>query len=126
MNLESLLSTRNLVQQTPSSEDMRTRAIEVAPEPIQLFYGETYDQVGNPIDSMKYYFFVSELARSLAAEGIAVDPSILIADTAACRNVGKKQEELFMRLGEDRVKFVQQVNDTYRTGLRVIKMSDFI
>lgn len=126
MSLERLLSTRGLVQQTPSAGEIRDRVQLVAPEPIKLFYGETYDDVGNPIDSMKYYLFIASLADALAREGSAVDPSILIADTAACRNVGPKQEEYYMRLGEDRARFVAQVNDTYNTGLRVVKMSDYI
>lgn len=126
MSLERLLSTRGLVQQTPPAGEIRDRAQLVAPQPIKLFYGETYDDRGNPIDSMKYYLFVANLADALASEGLAVDPSILIADTAACRNVGSKQEEYYMRLGEDRARFVAQVNDTYNTGLRVVRMSDYI
>lgn len=126
MNLERLISTNGLVNQAPSAEEIRNRASAVAPESIKIFYGETYDDAGNPIDSMKYYIFVAELAESLRKEGSSVDPSILIADTAACRNVGKNQEEYYMRLGEDRAKFVQKVNDTYRTGLRVVRMSEYI
>ncbi len=126
MSLERLLSTNGLVQQTPSASEIRDRATIVAPEPIKLFYGETYDDTGNPIDSMKYYLFVANLAEALAQEGSTVDPSILIADTAACRNVGRNQEDYYMRLGENRAKFVKQVNDTYKTGLRVVKMSDYI
>ncbi|HLC31512.1 MAG TPA: hypothetical protein VJK51_02505 [Candidatus Nanoarchaeia archaeon] len=126
MNIERLLSTRGLVEQAPNAEDIRGRVGSLSPEPIKLFYGETYDEAGNPIDSMKYYIFVAELAEALKREGANVDPSILIADTAACRNVGKNQEEYYMRLGEDRAKFVRQVNDTYKTGLRVVKMSEYI
>ena len=126
MNLERLLSTNKLVQQAPTAGEIRNRALMVNPEPIKLFYGETYDETGNPIDSMKYYLFVANLAEALAKEGSTVDPSILIADTAACRNVGRNQEDYYMRLGEDRAKFVSQINDTYKTGLRVVKMSDYI
>lgn len=126
MSLERLLSTNGLVQQAPSASEIRNRAALVAPEPVKLFYGETYDETGNPIDSMKYYFFVANLAEALAKEGSSVDPSILIADTAACRNVRKNQEDYYMRLGEDRARFVEQINATYRTGLRVVKMSDYI
>lgn len=126
MNLERLLSTNKLVQQAPSADEIRNRAALVTPKPIKLFYGETYDEIGNPIDSMKYYLFVANLAEALAKEGSTVDSSILIADTAACRNAGRGQEDYYMRLGEDRAKFVQQVNATYKTGLKVVKMSDYI
>jgi len=126
MNLERLLSTEKLVQQSPTSSEIRNRVTLVAPNPIKLFYGETYDDVGNPIDSMKYYLFVANLAEALTKEGSVVDPAILIADTAACRNAGEGQEEYYMRLGEERAKFVQQINKTYNTGLRVVKMSEYI
>lgn len=126
MNLERLLSTKGLVQQSPSAPEIRRRAEDVNPDAIKLFYGETYDERGNPIDSLKYYFFVADLAAALAQEGSKVDPMILIADTAACRNVGQQHEGYFMGLGEDRANFVKKVNAIYNTGLRVVKMSDYI
>ena len=126
MNLERLISTEGLVQQSPSASEIRSRAKLVSPEPVKFFYGETYDEKGNPIDSLKYYLFVANLSEALAKEGFRTDPSILIADTAACRNVGERQHEYYMRLGEDRANFVKQVNETYRTELRVVKMSDYV
>lgn len=126
MNLERLLSTPKLTEQTPPANLIRDRANVVAPNPIKVFYGETYDEKGNPIDSMKYYFFVSYLAEALRKEGFTVDSSILIADTAAARNAGKGQEKYYMALGEERRNFVKRVNDTYGTKLHLTKMSDFI
>ncbi len=126
MKLDQLLSTRGLVQQTPSADEIRERAKLVSPHPIKLFYGETYDEKGNTIDSMKYYFFVDELADALRGEGFSVDPAILIADTAACRNVGGDLESQYLMLGTDRTRFVEQVNLIYGTSLRIIRMSDYI
>lgn len=126
MKLEQLLSTRGLVQNTPRADEIRERAKEANPPPVKLFYGETYDDKGNTLDSMKYYFFISELARSLKAEGYDVDPAILIADTAACRNVGENLERSYMTLGKDRANFVKQINEIYDTNLRIVRMSDYI
>lgn len=126
MNLERLLSTPKLVAQSPTAEELRRRSELVAPAPIRLFYGETYDDKGHPIDSLKYYLFVSQLAEALRQEGSNVDPSILVADTAACRNVGEEHREYYMALGDERAKFIGRVNDVYRTGLQVVKMSDYI
>ncbi len=126
MNIERLLSTRGLVSQAPSAEDIRSRAGSIAPEPMRLFYGETYDDKGHPIDSLKYYLFVSYLAEALKQEGSNVDPSILVADTAACRNVGQEHQDYYMLLGDQRAKFVSKVNDVYNTGLRVVRMSEYI
>lgn len=126
MNLEQLLSTQKLTEQVPQPDQIRERGNSIAPNPIKLFYGETYDEKGHPIDSMKYYFFISHLADVLRQEGFVVDPSILIADTAACRNVGEKNEKYYMTLGEGRYHFVERVNEIYGTGLRLVKMSDYI
>ena len=126
MNIERLLSTRGLVSQSPASSEITQRAELVAPKPIRLFYGETYDDKGHTIDSMKYYLFLSFLADSLKQEGASVDPSILVADSAACRNVGAEHQEYYMVLGEERAKFVGRVNEIYKTGLRIVKMSDYI
>jgi len=126
MNLERLLSAQKLVQQAPEAQQIRRRAKLLSPEPIKIFYGETYDEKGHPIDSMKYYFFVSYLADALRDEGINVDSSILIADTAACRNVEDGKRGYYMSLGNERFHFVNRVNDIYGTNLRLVKMSDYI
>ena len=126
MNPERLLSTRGLVEQAPTAGEIKKRSELIAPESIKLFYGETYDDKGHPIDSMKYYFFLSNLAEALRQEGFNVDPSILVADSAACRNVREENQEYYMILGEKRANFVKRVNDIYRTGLRVVKMSNYI
>jgi len=124
--LEQLLLTPKLVQQAPTSELIRGRAKQNRPSPLTIFYGETYDDKGNPIDSLKYYLVVSALAAALKKEGIAVEPTILVADSAACRNVGDEKQGEIMRLGEHRFQFVQRTNEVYGTDLRVRKMSDYV
>jgi hypothetical protein len=125
MNLETLLSQKGLVLQAPNMEEIKARAI-LKQEPIKVFYGETYDEYGNTVDSMKYYFFVSEFAKSLENEGYKAEPIILIADTAACRNVSTRLKEKFFNFGEERKDFVKKVNQVYGLNLSIIKMSDFI
>lgn len=126
MNLEQLLLTKGLVQQSTGVDQIRERSGLVSPNPIKLFYGETYDEKGNTIDSMKYYFFVAELADALRENGCNVDPIILVADTAACRNVKEDLEHEYMMLGTYRARFVEKINEIYGTELRVVRMSDYI
>ena len=125
MSLENLLTQKGLVLQSPGTEEILARA-KSKKQPLKIFYGETYDNYGNTIDSMKYYFFVSELAKTLKQEGVEVDPIILIADTAACRNVSPDLERKYMRLGDERAEFVEKVNDVYGLGLRILRMSEYI
>jgi len=126
MRLERLITTRGLVLQSPSAEEIRERSKKRASEPIRLFYGETFDDKGHPIDSVKYYLFVGLLAESLREEGLDTQPSILVADTAACRNVGEEHKNYYMLLGDERARFVDRVNQVYNTGLKVTKMSEYI
>ncbi len=125
MKLEHLLEQGGLVTQTPSSSDIRDRTRSLG-RPIKIFYGETYDAQGNPIDSMKYYFFVSMLSKSLTEEGYSTDPRILIADVAACRNVSSDLNNKYLKLGDERARFVGRVNDIYNLGLNIVKMSDYL
>jgi len=125
MSLENLLTQKGLVLQSPNTEEVLARA-KSKKQPLKIFYGETYDNYGNTIDSMKYYFFVSELARTLKQEGVEVDPIILVADTAACRNVSPDLERKYMRLGDERAEFVEKANEIYGLGLRVLRMSEYI
>jgi len=125
MSLENLLTQKGLVLQGPSTEEILARA-KSKKQPLKIFYGETYDNYGNTIDSMKYYFFVSELAKTLKQEGVEVDPIILVADTAACRNVSPDLERKYMGLGDERAEFVEKANEAYGLGLRVLRMSEYI
>src|SRR3989344_6572291 len=125
MSLENLLTQKGLVLQSPNAEEILARA-KSKKQPLKIFYGETYDNYGNTIDSMKYYFYVSELAKSLKEEGFSVDPIILVADTAACRNVSPDLEGKYMRLGNDRAEFVEKTNQVYNLGLRILRMSEYI
>jgi hypothetical protein len=125
MKLKFLVTQRGLVSQSPTAEEILTLA-KSKKQPLKIFYGETYDNYGNTIDSMKYYFFVSELARALKQEGVETDPIILIADTAACRNVSPDLEKKYIELGDDRTDFVKKVNRIYNLGLRILRMSEYI
>ncbi len=125
MELEQLLTTKGLTIQS-SAEDILKKMSDEGPKHLNIFYGETYDEYGSTIDSMKYYFFVSALAKALQNKGHTITPTILIADSAACRNVSEKHIEKYQLLGEQRAEFVRKVNNIYDLKLIVKKMSEYI
>ena len=125
MILKELLSQKGLIMQSPKVEEIKD-GVKFIDKPIKIFYGETYDEKGNTIDSMKYYFFVDSIARSLKQEGYETDPIIMVADTAACRNVSPNLYKKYMDLGQERVKFIEKIKKIYNLNLRIIKMSDYI
>lgn len=126
MDTTKLLSQRGLVIEHPPVEEIRYRAASRHPQKTRIFYGETYDNYGNTIDSMKHYFFVSDIGRTLRESGWNADPAIVVADTAACRNVSENLRDFYMKLGKERADFARKVNETYGTGLRIVRMSEFI
>lgn len=93
---------------------------------ISILYGETYDEFGHTIDSMKYYLFLANLVDVLKAKGYNVDARVLIADIAAVRNTNSGQEEKAMHLGKQRGAFVEKVKQIYNCDFRVQYMSEFI
>ncbi len=123
--MESLLNQKGIVTQAPKKEEILARA-QSAKDPLKIFYGETYDEKGNPLDSVKYYLYVAALAKRVEKEGYNASPQILIADVAACRNVSEKLKENYMKFGEKRAQFVRDISEEYNLGLEVIKMSDYL
>lgn len=54
----------------------------VEKRPLRILYGETFDGT-NPIDSLRYYFFVSLLSSAITScFGLETNSTVLIADTA--------------------------------------------
>ena len=126
ISLKELLSLEGVVVESPSIENIIKRANEIQPQNIKIFYGETYDEGGNTIDSMKYYLFVANLSDVLKTMGYNTDPIILVADTAACRNVSQNLQSRYMQLGAERTEFVDKVNSIYNCGLHIVKMSEYV
>ncbi|MFH1400412.1 MAG: hypothetical protein ABIH41_02740 [Nanoarchaeota archaeon] len=122
MDLETLLHEKTLVREAPTRSDILSGVGKSGP--LSVFYGETFDEFGHPIDSLKYYFGVAYITKALLAEGIDANGTILIADTAAQRNAENGSDML--RRGRERFGLVEEVNGVYGTGLEVMRMSDFV
>jgi hypothetical protein len=126
IDLREFLSQEWIVENSLSIDEMLEKAKSIHPKPIKIFYGETYDSYGNTIDSMKYYFFVAALSDLFRKEGLNTEPTILVADSAAARNVSQKLKEDTMNQGKDRFEFIKKFNKIYGTDLKIELMSSFI
>jgi len=87
---------------------------------LQLFYGETVDEFGMPIDCLKYYFALSQLQKQLSA-----DATVVVADVASLMNDSslQKQEQIKQSLVQ-RVKLLHAIISVYRLPITVRFMSD--
>lgn len=124
MKLKDLFSQKGLVVGHPPVDAIIERAEVLKPNKLKILYGETYDEYGEPIDSMKHYFFVANLAYVLEKEGISAEPIILIGDIATCRNAPERLHRKLMDLGKKRVDFAKKVSQIYNGNLKILLMSE--
>ena len=78
-NLQLLLANKCLVQKADS-------LVVDNSKPIRIIYGETYDEYGLTIDSLKYYLFLSLLHKTLEDMGIKVESFVIIGDLHYVKN----------------------------------------
>lgn len=124
--ISTVLSQKLLVQEAPKLEDLVARIRKCGEEkrPLRMLYGETFDDKGNLLDSLKYYLFMSTLAKSVESScSIKVESTVLIADLGVYRNYPEQIEEL-KKCGKDRVKFANKVRSTYDCSYEVKLLSD--
>lgn len=81
---------------------------------VSILYGETYDELGITVDSLKYYLFVALFA----------DSTILIADTASTINQSSGDTQTILKEGKKRLGQVQEIIQTYHLPIHVKLMSE--
>jgi len=91
---------------------------------IRLVYGETYDEFGPTIDSLKYYFFVALLKRELEKMGTVVDATIIVGDLHSTMNKLVKDKEALLGESAQRLQFVCKISDRFKLNLKPVRMSE--
>ncbi len=125
-NLTSLLSQKGLVVAAPRIDVIEQRVEKCREDgrPFRILYGETFDEQGNTLDSVKYYLFTSKLAKLIGSKyEIAVEPTILVADLGVFRNYPDQIREM-RGYAEDRQDFATNVRETYNGTFEVKLLSD--
>ena len=126
MQLVDLLSQKRLVLEHSPVEIIldRVKKREDSSTPLTILYGETFDEKGHAIDSLKYYFFVSMLSKLLSKISRAnIRPSILIADLGVYRNYPDEAEKL-RKVAEERKQFAEKIKKVYNCFYEVSLMRD--
>lgn len=96
-----------------------------ANRPLQIFYGETVDEFGMPVDSLKYYFFLSILQRYLESIGIHTEATVVIADVASLlNNSAREKQDTIMASLERRKKLLDKIIAVYDLPITIRLMSD--
>lgn len=123
LTINNLLLNKHLIYGAlPSIEDILNNIIK--DKFIKLVYGETYDQYGPTIDSLKYYFFITILNNLLKGKGIKATSSVIIGDLHSVKNRIVKNKSNLLASANSRLHFVEKIRQTYNLNINPILMSE--
>lgn len=107
------------------SGDLTLLVARSANRPLQIFYGETVDEFGMPVDSLKYYFFLSFLQKHLESIGILTEASVVIADVASLLNdSAREKQDAIAASVKRRKKLLDKIITVYDLPITIRLMSD--
>lgn len=122
MTIEDFLSSQCLVDGVFPSI---TKILEKSKEnnEIKLVYGETYDEFGLTIDSLKYYFFISLLHELLEKNEIKVSSSIIVGDAHSVKNKFVKNKQELLNNALARIRQIDKIRRVYGLKVKPILMT---
>lgn len=91
---------------------------------IKVVYGETYDQHGMTIDSLKYYLFLSLLHKALEGMGVEVESFVVIGDLHSIKNKSVKNKEDLLLDAKIRLSQINKIKFKLGLKFRPLLMSD--
>lgn len=122
ITIDELLTNKYLVHSAlPSVVEIIEKAKKN--KQIKLVYGETYDQFGLTIDSLKYYFFVSLLHQALEANGVNVTSSVIIGDLHSVKNKLVENKEELLSNAQARLQLINRIKSVYNLKIEPVLMT---
>ncbi|MDD3647436.1 MAG: hypothetical protein PHS44_02955 [Candidatus Dojkabacteria bacterium] len=91
---------------------------------IHILYGETCDEYGLTIDSLKYYFILHILHKLLEELGARVKSEIMIGDVASIRNENVKNKEKIVNSCRARFGLLSGIVSKYELRFTPVLMSE--
>lgn len=116
-NLQRLLADRCLIQRADPVVVNKSKIVKIV-------YGETYDQHGMTIDSLKYYLFLSLLHRTLEETGTKVESFIMIGDLHSIKNKITKNKRRLLSDAQIRLNQINKIKSKFELKFTPILMSD--
>lgn len=121
--LQQLLSNKCLVNEAGFDVEEIIEKI-YSKKVIKIIYGETYDQYGMTIDSLKYYLFLSFLHNSLEEMGIRVKSFVIIGDLHSIKNKTVKNKDDLLSNAKTRLNQINKIKSKLGLKFKPILMSD--
>ena len=116
-NLQKLLTNKCLVRKTDS-------LVLNGSKPRRIIYGETYDEYGLTIDSLKYYLFLSLLHKTLEEMGIMVESFVIIGDLHSIKNKIIKNKDGLLSEANARLDQINKIKSKLELKFEPVLMSD--
>ncbi len=92
---------------------------------VKIFYGETYDEFGLTIDSLKYYFILSLLHFFLENKGLKVESIIVQADIASLLNKSVQNKlTILLEQKQQRLDLINRIIEVYQFPIKMMLMSE--
>ncbi len=123
-NLIKLLTSSFVIREVFPDLDL-LRAKVKSKRTIKIFYGETFDELGVTIDSLKYYLVLSLLHKYLEEAGLEVESYVLIADVASILNKSAQGKlEVIESQKKYRLNTLQHISETFYLPIKPLLMSE--
>ena len=126
-DLQRFVEGSGMVRGTLGFDSLNSKILILGTEthPLQIFYGETVDEFGMPVDSLKYYFFLSILQKHLESIGIHIEATVVIADVASLLNdSAREKQDTIIASVKRRKKLLDKIITVYDLPITVRLMSD--
>lgn len=91
---------------------------------VELVYGETYDQYGLTLDSLKYYFFIALLENYLISKGKNVSSTIIIGDLHSIKNKIVQNKNVLLSEAGNRIELIKKIKNIYGLNIKPVLMSE--
>jgi hypothetical protein len=113
--LDDLVSASPIVMRSPFDG---ARALEQSfPGSLLMMYGETFDDLGLPVDALKYYAWLAIVASGLASDRV-VTANVLVADLAVAVNyLDQWGADRIADLAEGRVQVIRRFAALCHSGI---------
>ncbi|MEK7163846.1 MAG: hypothetical protein AAB768_01730 [Patescibacteria group bacterium] len=116
-SLQKLLANKCLVQKADSLVINKSK-------PIRIIYGETYDEYGMTIDSLKYYLFLSLLHKTLEGMGVEVKSFVVIGNLHSIKNKIVQNKDGLLAEANARLDQINKIKSIFKLKFEPVLMSD--
>lgn len=116
-NLQKFLTNKCLVQKADLLVVDKSK-------PIRIIYGETYDQYGMTLDSLKYYLFLSLLHKTLEEMGIKVESYVIIGDLHSVKNKLVTNKDGLLSEAKAKLDQINKIKSKLKLRFEPVLMSD--